>query len=182
SLAIISASFPENERGRAFGTWSGFSAMTAAIGPVLGGWLIEHLSWRWAFFINVPIAGVVILLLFTRVTESRDPDAGRLDWLGATLATVGLGGIVFGLVESSHLGWGSPLIVAALAIGAVALVAFGVVESRIKAPMVPLGLFGSSDFAGANLLTLFLYAALGGTLFFLPLALIQVHGYTPTEA
>src|SRR5437867_11958315 len=101
SLAIISSSFPERERGRAIGTWSGFSAITTACGPVLGGWLIEHLSWRWAFFVNLPVAMCVLALLLWRVPESRDEGAGRIDWPGATLVTLGLGGIVYGLIESS---------------------------------------------------------------------------------
>jgi EmrB/QacA subfamily drug resistance transporter len=183
SLAIISASFSERERGRAIGTWSGFSAMTAAIGPVLGGWLIEHLSWRWAFFVNVPIAAAVLGLLFWRVPESRNPESSeRLDVAGAALVTMGLGGVVFALIESSHRGFRDPWIVGALVLGVVTLVAFVVVEARGSAPMVPLGLFRSRAFTGANLLTLLLYGAIGGTLFFLPLDFIQVHGYGPTAA
>src|SRR5580658_5515242 len=102
SLAIISASYTEAERGRAIGTWSGFTAITAAIGPVLGGWLVEHMSWRWVFFINLPIAVIVILLSFWRVPESRDEDASKsLDWLGAGLATFGLGAITYALIRDS---------------------------------------------------------------------------------
>jgi MFS family permease len=104
SLALISASFPAKERGRAIGTWSGFTAITAAIGPVLGGWLIQHASWRWVFFINLPIAVVVLTLTMLRVPESRNPERshGDLDWIGALLATLGLGGIVFALIEPSY--------------------------------------------------------------------------------
>jgi EmrB/QacA subfamily drug resistance transporter len=182
SLAIISASFPASERGRAIGTWSGFSAITAAVGPVLGGWLIEHLSWRWAFFLNLPIAAVVLVLLAWRVPETSDPEAGPLDVGGATLVTLGLGGVTYALIESAHLGWRSPPIILSLIGGVVALVAFVAVESRSRSPMVPLGLFRSRAFAGANLLTLFLYGALGGTLFFLPLDLIQVQRYSPAAA
>jgi EmrB/QacA subfamily drug resistance transporter len=183
SLAILSASFPENERGRAIGTWSGASAVTTAIGPVVGGWLIEHWSWRWAFFVNLPIAAVVVAILLTRVPESRDPGAARrLDWAGASLATIGLGGVVYALIESSHLGWGAPPVVMALVAGILGLVAFVIVESRVPGPMLPLGMFRSPVFAGANLLTLFLYGALGGALFFLPLDLIQVQHYSATAA
>ena len=182
SLALISASFPEAERGRAIGTWSGFSAMTTAVGPVAGGWLIEHLSWRWAFFVNVPIAALVLLVLFTRVPESRDPGAGRLDWPGTVLVTAGLGGIVYGLIESSRLGWGSAGVIGALAGGALSLAAFLAVEARSASPMMPLGLFRSRTFAGANLLTLLLYGALGVVLLFLPLDLIQVQHQTATAA
>jgi EmrB/QacA subfamily drug resistance transporter len=183
SLAIISASFDEERRGQAIGTWSGFSALTTALGPVIGGWLVEHVSWRWVFFMNVPLAVIVLLLLFLFVPESRDEEAQRgLDWWGAGLATVGLGGIVYGLTESSAFGFGSPLVIGALVIGVVGLVAFLVVESRVADPLMPLHLFRSRSFSGANLLTLLLYTALGGTLFFLPLNLIQVQGYTATAA
>ena len=185
SLAIISASFDEDNRGKAIGTWSGFTAITAAIGPVLGGWLIEHISWRAVFFINAPIALIVLALVFLHVPESRDEDAKGLDWLGATLATVALGGIVYGLIESSRLGFKSPAILVALIGGVVTAIAFVFVEARAgKAgnPMLPLKLFKSTDFSGANLLTLFLYTALSGALFFLPLNLIQVQGYTATAA
>src|SRR5439155_608765 len=183
SLAILSASFPEQERGRAIGTWSAASAITAASGPVLGGWLIEHLSWRWAFFLNLPVAVAVLGLLFWRVPESRDADAtGPLDWLGAALVTTGLGGIVYGLVESSRLGWGQPRLVLALAGGGGALVAFGALEAHSHSPMVPPVIFRSRRFTGANVLTLLLYGALGGAFFFLPLDLIQAQRYSATAA
>jgi EmrB/QacA subfamily drug resistance transporter len=176
SLALISASFPIGERGRAIGTWSGFTAITAAIGPVLGGWLIQHESWRWAFFINLPIAAIVIALTLLRVPESRRPgNHANLDWLGATLAIVGLGGIVFALIEPSHR-------LAALSAGVVASVAFVFVEKRSTSPMLPFSLFQSRAFTGANLLTLFLYAAFSGVLFFLPLNLIQIQRYPATQA
>ncbi len=183
SLAIISAAFPEQERGRAIGTWSAFTAVTTALGPVVGGWLIEHVSWRWAFFVNLPIAATVLGMLFWRVPESRDPEAtGHLDWAGAALVTAGLGGIVYALVESSRLGWRDPHVCGALVVGVAALLAFAPVEARSPSPMVPLALFRSRDFTGANLLTLLLYGALGSLFFFLPLNLIQVHGYSATGA
>jgi EmrB/QacA subfamily drug resistance transporter len=183
SLAIISASFSEEDRGQAIGTWSGFSAITAAIGPVIGGWLIEHVSWRAVFFINLPLAIIVIALVFWRVPESREANRARgLDWLGACLTTMGLGALVYGLIEAPALGFGHQAILAALAGGALALLSFFVVEARTRNPMVPLTLFRSKNFSGANLLTLLLYAALGATLFFLPLNLIQVQGYSATEA
>jgi EmrB/QacA subfamily drug resistance transporter len=182
SLAIISATFSETDRGHAIGTWSGATAITTAFGPLLGGWLIEHVSWREVFFINVPLALVVIALLFF-VPESRDEeDAGHLDLIGAALATLSLGGIVFGLIESSRLGFHSAMVLATLIGGLVVGVAFVIVEARRQNPMVPLALFRSRNFAGANLLTLFLYAALMGSLFFLPLNLIQVQGYSATAA
>ena len=182
SLAIISNSFSEEKRGQAIGTWSGFTAITAAVGPVLGGWLIEKVSWRAVFFINVPFAVVVLLLVFIYVPESRDEEARGLDWTGAVLATVSLGAIVFGLIESSRMGFSHPVIVSALAAGIVTLAIFLVLEARKQNPMLPLALFRSRNFSGANLLTLFLYTALSGALFFLPLNLIQVQGYSPMAA
>jgi EmrB/QacA subfamily drug resistance transporter len=177
SLALISASFPEQERGRAIGTWSGFTAITAAIGPVLGGWLVEHASWRWVFFINLPIAVVVVMITLVRVPESSDPERSResLDWIGALLATFGLGAIVFALIEPSHG------LIAGIG-GVVALTSFFLVERRSPAPMLPLALFRSRNFTGANLLTFFLYTGLAGVLFFFPLNLIQIQGYSATEA
>lgn len=182
SLAIISSSFNEDERGRAIGTWSGFTAITAAVGPVLGGWLIENVSWRAVFFINVPIAVVVLTLVFLHVPESRDEESQGLDWLGAALGTISLGLIVYGLIESSRLGFSHPAIVGSLAGGVIASVLFVIIEARKKNPMLPLTLFRSRNFSGANLLTLFLYTALSGSLFFLPLNLIQVQNYSPTAA
>ena len=183
SLAIISASFDAKQRGKAIGTWSGFTAITAAVGPVLGGWLVQYASWRWVFFINIPLAAAVLVLLFWHVPESRDEGAPRsLDWWGALLATVALGSIVYGFIESNNLGLGHPVVLGSLALGVVVLIAFLFLEARSKSPMLPLTLFRSRTFSGANLLTLFLYAALGGALFFVPFNLIQVQGYPPTEA
>src|ERR1700722_18878836 len=108
SLSIISANFDEATRGQAIGTWSGFTAMTTAIGPVLGGWLIEHASWRWAFFINVPIAAMVILISLRHIPESRNPAGTSVDWLGAAIATLGLAGVVYSLIESTNRGWSDP--------------------------------------------------------------------------
>ncbi len=183
SLAIISASFREKDRGRAIGTWSGFTAITAAAGPVLGGWLIEHASWRWVFFINLPLALIVLIITFRHVPESRNPKAtAGPDWAGAGLAAIGLGGLIYGLIESSNRGWKEPLVIATLLMGLLVLALFFVIEARRRAPLLPLDLFRSRNFSGANLLTLFLYSALNGALFFLPLNLIQVQGYTATSA
>jgi EmrB/QacA subfamily drug resistance transporter len=183
SLALLSALFEEKRRGRAIGTWSGFSAITTAVGPLLGGWLIDQVSWRWVFFINVPLALAVIVISLRFVPESRDGEAAEgIDWVGAVLATLGLGGLTFGLIESSRLGWSDPWILGSLIVGVTALAAFLVVEKRAASPMMPLSLFRSRTFTGANLLTLWLYAALGGALFFLPFNLIQVHGYSATAA
>lgn len=183
SLALISSSFTENERGKAIGTWSGFSAMTTAIGPVLGGWLVEHVSWRAVFFLNLPFAVVVILISLRHVPESREEKQfGRLDWHGVALATFGLGALVYGLIESPRVGFLNPLVLVSLIAGVVCLMLFVFHEARAESPMVPLQLFRSKDFAGANLLTLLLYAALGGMMFFFALNLIQVQGYSATAA
>jgi MFS family permease len=134
SLAIISASFSHDERGRAIGIWSGFTSITAALGPVLGGFLIEHASWRWVFFINIPLALIVLILTFWRVPESRNPDTtGRLDWVGAGLATVGLGGLLYALIESSKRDWNDPVVVVALLSALFALSVFAIVEARSAA-------------------------------------------------
>jgi EmrB/QacA subfamily drug resistance transporter len=182
SLAIISSSFPENERGRAIGTWSGFSAITTAIGPVIGGWLIEHVSWRAVFFINIPIALLIILISLWRVPESSDKESVGLDWWGAILGALGLGALVYGLIESSRLSFGDRSVIAALVAAAALLALFLIVETRVSNPMLPLALFRSRTFTGANVLTFLLYGALGGTLFFLPLNLIQVQHYSATAA
>ncbi len=182
SLSIISASFEGERRGKAIGTWSGFSGITAALGPILGGYLVENVSWRAAFLINVPLAVVVLYIAARHVPESRDPDARRLDIPGALLATLGLGGIVYGLIESSSRGFGDLPVLVSLALGAAALAAFVLVERRSQEPMMPLNLFRSRNFSGANLLTLLLYAGLGGSLYFLPFNLIQVHDYSATAA
>lgn len=180
SLAIISASFDEKSRGKAIGTWSGFTAITTALGPVLGGWLIEHASWNWVFFINVPLAAVVIAISLRHVPESRNPNAGQIDWLGAAIATVGLAGLVYGFLESAPLGWRQPRVIGSLIVGVVCLALFVLVEKRAMSPMLPLDLFRSPSFSGANLLTLFLYAALGIFFFLFPLNLIQVQKYSAT--
>ena len=182
SLAIISACFDENTRGQAIGTWSGFTAITTAIGPLLGGWLVEHASWRWVFFINLPLAAMVIVVSLWYVPESRSTDARRIDWLGAAVGTLALGGLVVGFVESTNRGWSNPLVVGSLTVGLAGLVLFVFIESRVTSPMVPLSLFRSGSFSGANLLTLLLYAAIGIFVFLFPLNLIQVQRYSATAA
>jgi EmrB/QacA subfamily drug resistance transporter len=183
SLAIISAAFPADQRGKAIGTWSGFTGITAAIGPVLGGWLVQHFSWRWVFFINLPIAAAVIVISFLFVPEScGEGGKHELDLPGAFLITLGLGSLVFGMIEAPGLGWKNPLTWGTASGGAVAIALFIWREAWTDAPLLPLRLFRSMNFSGANLLTLLLYAALGTLLFFLPYNLIQVQGYTPTQA
>ena len=183
SLAIINATFDGAERGRAIGTWSGFSAITTAIGPVLGGWLIERVSWRAAFFLNVPLAATVIALSVVFMKESKDSSRGKgIDWIGGALAVLGLGGIVLGLIEWPALGGGRPVVVGSLLLGVVLLVGLVIVEGRGRSPMMPLEVFRSRTFSLANALTLLLYAALGMVMFLVPLVLIQVQHYTATQA
>lgn len=183
SLAIISATFGDAERGRAIGTWSGFSAITTAIGPVLGGLLIDRVSWRAVFFINIPLAAVVVVLSLLFMEESRDSSRGKsIDWAGGALAVAGLGGIVLGLLEWPPRGLGHPLVVASFAIGTLCLVLFLVAENRQGNPMMPLWLFNSRTFTLTNVLTLLLYGALGVVMFMVPLVLIQVQHYSATAA
>lgn len=183
SLAIISATFDSSERGKAIGAWAGFSALTAAFGPVLGGWFADALSWRAIFFINVPLALTAIAIAVRYVPESRAQSAGgSLDWPGALLATLGLGALTYALIEAPELGWRHPAVLGAGAAAAPLVMAFVWQEARSAAPMVPLQLFRSSTFAGVNLMTLWLYFGLSGSLFFLPFNLIQVQGYSATQA
>jgi EmrB/QacA subfamily drug resistance transporter len=178
SLAIISAAFPEAERGRAIGTWAGASALTMALGPVLGGWLADAWSWRAIFYINVPVAAVALAITVWRMPESHDRGAEpHLDWTGAALAVVGLGSLTYGLTLASDLSWSNPQVIAALILGAAVLAAFIWFEGRTRTPMMPLQLFRSADFSGANAITLLLYFALGGAFFFLPFNLIRIQGY-----
>jgi len=174
SLALISVSFAPEQRGRAIGTWAGFTAITTAIGPLLGGWLVQHASWRWVFFINLPIAAAVVTMTIWRIPKSDAKNESiKLDWLGALLITTALGGIVYAFIESAPK--------AGFA-GVIALVVFVILEARSSSPMLPLAVFRSRNFSAANLLTLFLYGALASMLLFLPLNLIQVQRYTATEA
>ena len=183
SLALLGANFPETERGRAIGTWSAFSGITAAIGPVVGGFLVDHFSWRWAFLLNVPIGVALVLACLAKVPESRgDTARGPLDVAGACLATLGLAGLVFAMIEApGRLQQRATLLSIGL-LGIAGLAAFLLREARAANPMLPLHLFRNRNFAGANLVTLLLYAALGGGLYFMPLNLIQVQGYGATAA
>jgi EmrB/QacA subfamily drug resistance transporter len=182
SLALISAFFTGAERGRAIGTWSGFASITGAVGPLIGGWLTQHASWRWVFLLNLPIALAVLAISYRGFPESRDEEMPQqLDVLGGLLATLGLGAFTYGLIASQG-GRPGALGIGAVAAGIVLLGAFVVLEHRSPAPMMPLELFHSRVFSAANLYTLFLYAALGGSLYFLPYVLIDVQRYTPTAA
>jgi EmrB/QacA subfamily drug resistance transporter len=183
SLAILSASFPPSTRGAAIGTWSGFSAITSAGGPVLGGWLVDHVSWRAAFFINIPIAALVLLILGSKIgAVGRRGRSSSLDAVGSILITLALGLLVVALLHSPARGWRDPFIAVLVAGSAVAFVLFVRTESRVASPIVPLRMFRSADFAGANALTFLLYGSLGACFFFLPLNLIQIQGYSATAA
>jgi EmrB/QacA subfamily drug resistance transporter len=178
SLALIGATFDETERGRAVGTWAGASAAATAIAPLLGGWIVDHFSWRWIFLVNPLIALPAIWIAYYHVPESRDPDAKPgLDWRGTTLVFLGLGGLAYGLIASPIFGWRAPIVLVSLTGGVALLIGFVYAEHRSRTPILPLSLFKSGTFSAVNLLTLLLYGALGGVLFFLPFALIQVHGY-----
>ncbi len=181
SLALISASFTGEERGRAIGTWSGFASITGAAGPLIGGALAEHASWRWVFVINLPIAAIVLAIALLRVPESREEGAShQLDWGGAVLATLGLGALVYGLIRVQT----SPDVagIASCAAGIALTIAFAIAQRRARHPMVPPSMFASPVFTLVNVYTLLLYMALGGSLYFLPYALIDAQGYAPTAA
>jgi EmrB/QacA subfamily drug resistance transporter len=179
SLAIIGATFDDTERGKAIGTWAGFSAVAGAIGPLLGGWIVDHSTWRWIFLINPMLALPTIWIALNHVPESRDAEAkGGLDWRGSIFGFLSLGSLAFGLISAPVLGWSNATVIVALLTGLVLLAAFIWEEGHSQNPMLPLGLFRSRTFSAVNLLTLFLYAALAGAFFFLPFALIQVGGFS----
>jgi len=182
SLAIISASFTREDRPRAIGAWSGFGGIAGAIGPLVGGWLVDVWSWRLVFLVNLPLAAVVIAVALRHVPESRDPEAGRrLDVPGAVLGSLGLAGLTYGSIAAGKEG-GNPMVVATGAAGVLALVGFVLVERQSPCPLVPLGLFASRQFTVANLFTFTTYAALGAVFFLLVLDLQVVGGYDPLAA
>jgi EmrB/QacA subfamily drug resistance transporter len=183
SLAIIEASFHPDDRGKAIGAWSGLSGVGSAIGPFLGGWLIQAVSWRLIFIINAPLAAFVVVIGLRHIPESRDPDVtGRLDVTGSVLVTLGLVGLTYGLIEGPSAGWLRPGPLVALIAGVVLLIAFVLWEWRSSSPMLPLSLFTSVQFTSANVVTFVVYAALGGALFLLPIQLQEVSGYSPLQA
>jgi EmrB/QacA subfamily drug resistance transporter len=178
SLAIVGASFEGRQRAKAIGLWGALSGLAMAVGPVLGGWLVEDVSWRAAFLISPAMALVAIPITLLHVPESRDPEAHKLDLIGAAIASIALGGLVYGLIESSASGFADPVVLAALLLGAFALSTFVFVERRENDPMVPPALFRSKNFDGANLVTLLFYMSLTGSLYFVPFLMMQVHGYS----
>ncbi len=182
SLAMVSASFDVDDRGRAIGAWSGLGGIATAIGPFLGGYLIDSVSWRWVFVINLPISAAAILIALRHVPESRDEHAGaHLDVVGSVLLTVGLAGVVYALIEGPGHGW-TGISVALGVVGVLSLVAFLLVEARIANPMVPLGIFKSQQFSGANAVTFAVYAAIGTVTFLLVVHLQTDLGYSALEA
>ena len=182
SLALIQASFRPEDRGRAIGAWSALGGVAAAIGPFVGGWLVQAASWRWAFLLNLPVAAAVVWLSVRYVPESRDEGAAaRTDVLGAVLATGALAAATWGMIALPEQGATVP-VVAALVVGGLGAAAFVLVESRLAEPMLPPAIFASRQFTGANLVTLVVYAALGGTIFLLVLQLQQSMGYGPVAA
>lgn len=181
SLSLISAAYSGEARGRAIGLWSGFSALTSAAGPIIGGWLTQEFSWRYVFMINIPIA-IVVLAVLHGVPESRDETADqRIDVVGATLATLGLGLLVYGLIAMNS-GRITAEALGTTIVGIAVLCAFVLFERRTRDPMVRCDLFASRDFSAANIYTFFLYTAIGGSFYFVPFVLIDVHHYSPTEA
>jgi EmrB/QacA subfamily drug resistance transporter len=182
SLAIISATFVADDRARAVGLWSGLSGVSVVVGPFIGGWLIDSISWRAIFFINVPLAAVAIMIALRHVPETRDDTAvGRPDYLGATVVSLGLAGVVYALIDGPTNGWSPATVVAGL-VGALLLFGFPFLELRVHTPMVPLRLFASQQFSGANLTTFAVYAALSVTTFLLVLHLQQDLHYSALAA
>jgi EmrB/QacA subfamily drug resistance transporter len=184
SLAILEASFTPEDRGKAIGAWSGLSGVASAIGPFLGGWLVQAVSWRLIFAINLPLAALVVVLAQRHVPESRDPATvgTRIDVTGGALVTLGLVGLTYGLIEGPSGHWGKPGPLTALIGGVLLLVAFVGWERHVPAPMLPLSLFSSRQFSATNAVTFVLYGALGGVLFLLPIQLQEVSGYTALQA
>jgi EmrB/QacA subfamily drug resistance transporter len=182
SLAMVSASFDVDDRGRAIGAWAGLGGIATAVGPFLGGWLIDSVSWRWVFVINLPISAAAFAIAARHVPESRDEHAAaHLDLVGSALLTVGLAGLVYALIEGPGKGW-TALAVGCAVVGVLALLAWGIVEARRAHPMVPLGIFRSRQFSGANAVTFAVYAALGAVTFLLVVHLQTDLGYSALEA
>jgi EmrB/QacA subfamily drug resistance transporter len=183
SLAILQASFAQDDRSKAIGAWSGLGGVATAVGPFLGGWLIGAVSWRLVFFINLPLAAVVVLIAVRHVPESRAPGPRQpLDAPGAATISLALGGLTYGLISASADGWASPTVLVSLGVGVALLAAFCVIELRSAHPMLPLTIFRTRQFSAANAVTFVVYGALGGALFLVPVVLQEVNGYSALEA
>ncbi len=183
TLSIITNAFPPAERGKAIGTWAGVSALALAIGPLLGGFLTEHVSWRAIFYLNIPVAAGAIVATLFAVRESRDETVGReIDWAGTAVLTGGLTALVLALVEGNAWGWGSPRIVALLVGSVVLLAAFLVIEGRVRAPIIQFEFLRSRNFVGATLVAFVISFAMLGMFFFMALYIQNILGYSPLEA
>jgi EmrB/QacA subfamily drug resistance transporter len=183
SLAILQASFAPDDRSRAIGAWSGLGGIATAAGPLLGGWLIGAVSWRLVFFINLPLAAVVLLIAARHVPETKAPGpVPKLDLRGALCISGALTGITYGLIGASSAGWGSAEVAIPLVAGLALLGLFILTEAREAQPMLPLGVFRSRQFSAANAVTFVEYGALGGALFLVPVVLQEVRGYSPLQA
>jgi EmrB/QacA subfamily drug resistance transporter len=182
TLSIIAATFPPRQRGTAIGIWAGVSALALAIGPLVGGLLTEHASWNWIFFVNVPVGILGIFASFVLIDESRDPTHERLDLPGLATSALGLFSLTYGLIEANGYGWGSPRIIGAFVLAAVALVAFVQLERHQRAPMLDLTLFENRTYVGANLTTLFVSLAMFGVFFFVSLYMQNILGYSAVQA
>jgi MFS family permease len=183
SLAIIAATFPQNERGRAIGTWSAMTSLAVIAGPLFGGWLVQTVSWRAVFFINIPIAAATLLIVWrVRAGDDRpgEGDPQPIDWKGTVLITIALAALTFALIEAPSRP--AAVLLAAMGVSTIAFMTFLVRERRCRNPIVPLAMFRSRDFTAANVLTLLLYAAISAGTFLLPFNLIQVQGYSPAQA
>ena len=181
SLAIIQASFHRDDRGAAIGAWSGLGGVATAVGPLLGGYLVDAVSWRLIFLLNLPVAAAVVVVALRHVPETRDPAQARLDPIGAALAALGLAGVTYALIEGPGSGWGDPVVLTSLVVGVAAIAAFLLTERASRHPMLPLDLFRSMQFTGANAVTFVVYAALGGAFFLLAIQLQQVVGFTALQ-
>jgi len=182
-LAIINATVASERRGQMLGAWGAFSPLIVLTGPLIGGWMVDHVSWRAVFYLNVPLGAIACFIAMRYVPESRDEQRhGPLDWLGVATLMTGLGGLLFGLIEGPHFGWGAPLVVGALVLGAAGMIAFVFAELRAASPLMPLRLFRNRTFTGINLMTLIHYFALSSVFFFLTLNLQQAQGYMAFQA
>jgi MFS family permease len=179
---LLGSAVPRAERGRAFGTWAGFASLATALGPPLGGWLTDVVSWRAVFLLNLPLALATALMAWRFVPESRDPAGAPVDWLGALLVSAGLFSLTWAMIAAPDRGLAEAWVMAGLILGAALLASFLLVEKQGKAPMMPFALFRSRTFSGANAVTLLLYFALAGAMFFLPFDLIGAQGYSAAQA
>ncbi len=181
SLAILNATFSPDVRGKTVGIWSAFTPLATAVGPLLGGWLVDNVSWRAAFYINLPIGIIALFMSWRFIPESKSRSMPEsTDWWGAGLITVGLGAFIYSLIEGPKLGWTDPLVVTAIVAFIVCSIAFWLVETRIEHPMIPFALFKSRAFSGVTLVTFILFFAMSGVFFFLNLNLQQIQGFSAT--